>query len=306
MRAHERRDEERQERVEAGPRAARGRRDDGDVGARAQGDRVHRDREVDGPAQEGEARGRDLLGLVRRRRRRPRPARDVRLQRRPGRVLGLPAHGRGRPAARGLPVRRDVAGGSRQARRERVVVAGVHRPRLRRPGRDRLEPRHRAGEEGRRQGRRRQARRRARSEGVLRLQARPRVAVRVHGPLALRARPLGLARLHRRRELRRLPRRSARAHAPGGGGHRPERRHPHLTRPRDHRARADRLRRPRLGRPRPDDGRGRVPSRPLARVPEGNVAREGASRRRRSSRPATTRRSSRVERRCPRRSARAS
>ena len=32
-------------------------------------------------------------------------------------------------------------------------------------------------------------------------------------------------------------------------------------------ARADRLRRPRLGRPRADDGRRRVPSRPLARVP---------------------------------------
>ena len=39
------------------------------------------------------------------------------------------------------------------ARRERVVVARVHRPRVRRPGRDRLQPRHRDREEGRRQGR---------------------------------------------------------------------------------------------------------------------------------------------------------
>ena len=36
-----------------------------------------------------------------------------------------------------------------------------------------------------------------RSQGVLRVQARPRVVVRVHGPLAVRPRPLGLARVHR-------------------------------------------------------------------------------------------------------------
>ena len=100
-----------------------------------------------------------------------------------------------------------------QARAERVVVARVHRPRLRRPGRDRVQPDHREREEGRRQGR--QEGRRRRPEGVLRLQARSRVALRVHGPLALRPRPLGIADLHRRRELRRLPRRAARAHAAG-------------------------------------------------------------------------------------------
>ena len=65
--------------------------------------------------------------------------------------------------------------------------------------------------------RRQEEGRRERPEGVLRLQARPRVAVRVHGPLALGQRPLGLARLHRRRELRRVSRRAARAHAPGDG-----------------------------------------------------------------------------------------
>ena len=90
-------------------------------------------------------------------------------------------------------------------------------------------------------------RRRARSEGVLRLQARPRVAVRVHGTVALRARPLGLAGLHRRRELRRLPGRTPRAAAPGVGRHRPERRDPHLARARARRPRADRLRRPAAG-----------------------------------------------------------
>ena len=158
MRAHERRHEERQRRAEEGPRAAEGRRDDRVVGARAQGDLLHGDREVDRSAQEGEARGRDLLGLVRRATAATSAtAGDVRLQRRPRRVVGVPAHGRSRPAAGGLPVRRDAADASRAARRERVVVAVVHRPRLRRPGRHRLEPRDRAGEEGRR-GRRRRRR----------------------------------------------------------------------------------------------------------------------------------------------------
>ncbi len=125
-----------------------------------------------------------------------------------------------------------------------------------------------------------QAGRRPRPEGVLRVQARPRVPLRVHGPLALRERSLGLTRLHRRRELRRLPRRSPRADAPGDGGHRAERRDPHLTRSRDHRPRPDRLRRARLGRPRTDDGRGCVSPRSLARVPQEHVAREGLPRRR--------------------------
>ena len=59
-----------------------------------------------------------------------------------------------------FPVRRHASGASREARRERVVVAVVHRPRLRRPRRHRLEPRDRAREEGRRrQGRRRRRRR---------------------------------------------------------------------------------------------------------------------------------------------------
>ncbi len=276
--AHERRDERREGREEARPRATDRRRDHGDVGARSQGDPVHGDRQVDGAAQEGEARGGDLLRLVRRRRRRRLAAGDVRLQRRAGCVIGLPAHGCSRSAARRLPVRRHAADGAGQARRERVLVARVHRPRVRRSRRNRLQPRHRAREEGRRQGRRRQARRRSRSEGVLRLQARSRVALRVHGPLALRERPLGLAGLHRRRELRRLSRRAPRADAPGGRGHRPERRDPHLTRPRDHRPHPDGLRRARLGRPGTDHGSGGVPSRTLASLPQEHVAREGLPR----------------------------
>ena len=74
------------------------------------------------------------------------------------------------------------------------VVARVRRPRVRRPGRHRLQPRDRAasrrttaegqGQEGGRD----------RSEGVLRAAARPRVALRVHGPLALGAADAGARR----------------------------------------------------------------------------------------------------------------
>ena len=83
------------------------------------------------------------------------------------------------------------------ARPERRVVARVHRPRLRRPGRHGLQPRDRGrredergrdGQEGRR------ARTTSRPEGVLRLQARPRVALRVHGPLAVGATDAGARR----------------------------------------------------------------------------------------------------------------
>ena len=131
----------------------------------------------------------------------------------------------------------------------------------------------------RRRGRRQRAEgRRARPERVLRLQARPRVAVRVHRPLALEQPPLGLAGLHRRRELRRLPRRAPRADPPGDRRDRAERRDPHLAGARDRDARLGGLRRPRLGRPPADDGgRGRAP-RPFARVPERHAARRRATR----------------------------
>ena len=138
----------------ARPRAACRRRDHCDVGSREEGDPVHGDGEVERPAQEGEARGGDLLRLLRRGRRRSRPPCDVRLQRRARSVVGVPAHGRRGSAARRLPVRRHVARDAPAPRRERVVVARVHRPRVRRPRRNRLQPRHRAREEGRRERRR--------------------------------------------------------------------------------------------------------------------------------------------------------
>ena len=172
---------------------------------------------------------------------------------------------------------------------ERVVLARLHRPRVRRPGRHRLQPHHRAREAGRRRQGRRQAGRRDRPEGVLRIQARPRVALRVHGPLALGQRPLGLTGPHRRRELRRVPGRSARAHAPGERRDRPERRDPHLPGARDHGARPDATTTSSAGSTATDDGRRGPASRTLAGVPDRYVARTSRSARPRRSRPATTR-----------------
>src|SRR5207247_2290023 len=70
----------------------------------------------------------------------------------PRRVVGLPAHGRRRPTARRLSVRRDTAHAAAAARPERVLVARVRRPRLRRSGRHRLQPHHRARQERRAAG----------------------------------------------------------------------------------------------------------------------------------------------------------
>ena len=99
-----------------------------------------------------------------------------------------------------------------EARRERVVLARVHRPRLRRPGRNRLQPRHRAREEERRrQGRGAKPDDALGPEGVLRLQARPESLCEFMGRWLSEHGRWGLARLHRGRELRRLSRRSARA-----------------------------------------------------------------------------------------------
>jgi hypothetical protein len=49
--------------------------------------------------------------------------------------VGVPAHGRGGPAARRVPAGRDLADGTGASRRERVVLACVLRSRLRRSGR---------------------------------------------------------------------------------------------------------------------------------------------------------------------------
>ena len=203
------------------------------------------------------------------------------------------------PAARRLPARRDPADDAAAPRRERVVVARVLRSRVRRPGRHGLQPRHRAGQEGGRQGRRKAGRERGRSEGVLRLQARPRVAVRVHEPLALGARPLGLARSS-------SPARATAATASAGSRASYRRRRASGSTARSssrRRSRSPASPRPTttswLARPRSDDGGRRAPSRALARVPQGHVARQGACASPRSSRPATTRSSSRGARRCP-------
>src|SRR3972149_6800544 len=59
-------------------------------------------------------------------------------------------------------------------RAERIVVARLQRPRVRRSDRHRVQPRHREREVGRRQG---QEGRLSRSQGVFRVQARPRVVV---------------------------------------------------------------------------------------------------------------------------------
>ena len=228
--------------------------------------RLHGDREVARPAEEGEAGRRDLLRLVRRRRRRRRSAGDVRLQRRPGRLVRVSAPRRGWPQRVAFPAGRHAPGDAAAARAERGVLARVRRPRLRRSGRDGIQPGDRADRRRTTGEGRHKKRRRDRPEGVLRAEARPRVAVRVHGPLALEPRPLGIARLHRGRELRRLSRRTPGAHAPGDGRDRAQRGDPDLARARDLDARPERLRRPRLGRPAADDGgRGRA-SRPLARL----------------------------------------
>ena len=138
-----------------------------------------------------------------------------------------------------------------------------------------------------------------RPEGVLRAQARPRVAVRVHEPLALEPRTLGLAGRDRRRELRRLPGRPARAEPPGERRGRPQRRDPDLPGARDHLAQPDRLRRRRLDRHAADDGRDRRAPRSLARLRRraptlDEVLRGGRGVRDRAS----TRRSSPGARRC--------
>ena len=264
-------------RRQGGPRAAGGRGDVRDVDGRSRADRLHRDREVARAPQEGEAVRRDLLRLVRRRRRRRGPAGDVRLQRRPGRLVRLSAPRCRRPATGRLPRGRNASGDAAAARAERGVLARLRRPRVRRPGRNGIQPRDRGRQEGRR-GEGRQEERRDRPDGVLRAEARPRVALRVHGTVAVEQRPLGIARLRRGRELRRLSRRAHGADAAGERRDRAERSDPDLAGARDLVAEPQRLRRPRLDRPAADDGGRRRASRPLARLRARHAARQGAGR----------------------------
>ncbi len=244
--------------------------------------RLYGEREVARAAQEGEAGGGDLLGLVRGQRRGRRPPGDVRLQRRSRRIFRLPAPRRCRAAAGRVPGERHAPADAASPRAERGLVARFHRSRVRRPRGDGVQPHHRRRGEGRhvrRQERQEEEEgRRERPAGVLRLQARPRVAVRVHEPLAVAARPVGLTGLHRGGELRRVSRRPARANAAGERRDRVERRDPDLARARVLHARFERLRRPRLGRPAAHHGCGRNAPRALARVRSRNSARRGPAR----------------------------
>ena len=120
----------------------------------------------------GEAGGGDLLGLVHRRWR-WRPSGELRLQRRPGRVVGIPPHGRSRAAAGGVSGGRHAAPAAASSRLERGVVARLHRSRVRRPGRHRFQP----CDRGRRQAptrieKKQENRDDAGQQGILRLQAR--------------------------------------------------------------------------------------------------------------------------------------
>ena len=126
-------------------------------GARA--DRLHGARELARPAQGREAGCGDLLRLVRRRRRRREPSGDVRLQRWSGCVVGISAPRRRRPAARRLPGGRHDPGAAAAARAERGVLARVRRPRVRRSGRNGIQPR--SSTRTRRTARRRTTARRA-------------------------------------------------------------------------------------------------------------------------------------------------
>ena len=124
--------------------------------------------------------------------REPRPAGDLRLQRRPGRGLGLPEPRRHRAQARAVrrPGRQPLR--PRQAGRQSRHLARLHRPGVHRSGRHRLLPL--AGRQGRDQ------------EALLFDQAGHRVPVAHRLRLAAEERPDGLAQVRHRRELRRLPR----------------------------------------------------------------------------------------------------
>ena len=137
---------------------------------------------------------------------RPRPARDLRLQRRPGRLVRVPARGRGRARSGSTSRRTARCPDAPRAGAERSVVAGLHRSRLRRPGRHRVQP-HRSRREKKADGK----------DGDEAGDAPTRRSTSATSATSSRCasswdagcppRPLGLAGLHRRRELRRLSRR---------------------------------------------------------------------------------------------------
>ena len=146
------------------------------------------------------------------------------------------------------------------------LVARVHRPRLRGPRRDGVQPRDRAEKKDDKE---------KRDDATDPRSSSASSATWTRWPSSWRAgcprTAAGTRRSSSRARLRRVPRRALAANAPGVDGHRAERRDPDLARARDHRARADGLRRCRLGRPAAHDGGGRSAPRPLAHVPAGRA-----------------------------------
>ena len=124
---------------------------------------------------------------------RRRAAGDLRLQRRSGRGLGIPASGGARSAYHGDAGQRRGTRPAGAADRQSGDLAGVHRPRLYRSGRHRLQPRRRQGGEP--------------GQAVLGRACRPHLARRGDPALADPASALVDAGLSRRRELRRISRR---------------------------------------------------------------------------------------------------
>ena len=127
----------------AGPRASRRDGDLGHVGERRRDAHLHRPRRVARPAQEGEARGGDVLGRLRRGGQRDGASRHLRVQRRSRCLVRLPPHRCCRADPGRPPARRIAPDHAAEAGHERILLAPLHRPRLRRPGRDRLQPRDR-------------------------------------------------------------------------------------------------------------------------------------------------------------------
>ena len=135
----------------------------------------------------------------RRRQDRPGPTGHVHLQRRPGLIHHVPAHGFDRPEAHQRPRRRSGAGRPLRARGQRAHAAARLRPRVHRRGRRRILRDPRRGQAGTVVGGRRRRR----------LQ-------RVHQGVPEQTPPLELAQIRARRILRHHARRGARIPAAAG------------------------------------------------------------------------------------------
>ncbi len=113
------------------------------------------------------------------------------------------------------------------------VLARLHRSRVRRPGRHRLQPRHR-GASGKDDGEGREEEgRRDRPEGVLRARSATSSRCASSWGGGSPATAAGARRSSSPARATAVPRRPARAHAAGDGGHRAQRRDPDLARARD-------------------------------------------------------------------------